>query len=713
MNQAATLLIGKMIRGYCLEELLTYDDATATYRARTRELWQIPEVLITVLLLPEHFSPGSALRSRFRDRFLQEAQDIAELRHHYLLPLYGCGEQDGLLYLLGPRMPGETLADQMRQKKRWSPEEALALLTPLAAVLDYIHEQGLAYQFLEPARIILQSSVTIQLEGLGRCSLLRKQGLTGESQPSSPYEHLKSITNAYLGAPQYIAPEVLKGAKADRRSDVYSLGVLLCELLSGQHVFAEQDYLTIVEQHIREPLPALRELAPDMPASLELVLNRALSRNPERRFQRPAALLNAYSQMLDLRLQQPAPVRLVQQIEQMFLAPPAQAAPLQLQAPAPARLPASHRKLQELAVPSSQPQPATPPPPPPPPIEQPMVAQPALPAPVVPAAQSIDATSIMSAVPAVPAAPASPAAPSVSGAYKNIEAFSEASSEETLLIKRGPFSISARNAPVENQPVSSTSGTTDASRRKDQLDEDTSHTPIVRVSKEIKSVPMAPGNASNKIASKVTKTVDSVLQNENPFASKVVSNLAPIPQEEDAFAQALEQLEKSSPSDEVAKEVTEVLRSEDKTGNKAASEPAAPFEEPTKTQYSSLLEELAKTQYSAPSRKEPARESSDPIKEAVTDEVILYPVSSSSVERTVQLPPPQQTEQLQQAEHTFTNADPAQPSARPASAQVMAMAGQLRELKARLQAQSRATGIKRLDDNAEEPATVRQASHLP
>src|SRR5712692_7445339 len=113
MNQSAHLLIGKMIRGYCLEELLTCDDATATYRARTRELWQIPELLITVLLLPEHFSPE--LRSRFRERFLQEAQDIATLRHHYLLPLYGCGEQDGLLYLLSPKMPGETVADQMRQ----------------------------------------------------------------------------------------------------------------------------------------------------------------------------------------------------------------------------------------------------------------------------------------------------------------------------------------------------------------------------------------------------------------------------------------------------------------------------------------------------------------------------------------------------------------------------------------------------------------------
>lgn len=321
MNQAANRLIGKMIRGYCLEELLACDDAAATYRARTQELWQVQELLITVLLLPEDYAPEQ--RNCFRERFLQESQRLATLRHHYLLPLFGSGEQDGLLYLIGPYLLGETLADQLRQHKRWTPEEALGLLTPLASVLDYVHEQGLVYQYLEPANVILQDSVTIQLAGLGRKSLLRQKGLVPESQSPSAFDHLKSITGAYLGKPQYIAPEVLKGAEADRRSDVYSLGVLLCELLSGQPVLAEQDYYTLAEKHVREPLPPLRELAPDMPASLELVLNRALSRNPERRFQRPLALLNAYSQMLDLRLQTPAPVALVQQVKQMFSLSPA------------------------------------------------------------------------------------------------------------------------------------------------------------------------------------------------------------------------------------------------------------------------------------------------------------------------------------------------------------------------------------------------------
>ncbi len=320
MNQAANRLIGKMIRGYCLEELLACDDAAATYRARTQELWQVQELLITVLILPEDFAPEQ--RSHFRERFLQESQRLATLRHHYLLPLFGSGEQDGLLYLIGPYLLGETLADQLRQHKRRTPEEALKLLTPLASVLDYIHEQGLVYQFLEPANVILQNSVTIQLAGLGRKSLLRQKGLEPESQTPAAFDHLKSITGAYLGKPQYIAPEVLKGAEADRRSDVYSLGVLLCELLSGQPVLAEQDYYSLAEKHVQEPLPPLRELAPDMPASLELVLNRALSRNPERRFQRPLALLNAYSQMLDLRIQTPAPVALVQQVKQMFSLPP-------------------------------------------------------------------------------------------------------------------------------------------------------------------------------------------------------------------------------------------------------------------------------------------------------------------------------------------------------------------------------------------------------
>jgi hypothetical protein len=346
----------------------------------------------------------------------------------------------------------------------------------------------LVYQYLEPTNIILQNSVTIQLAGLGRKSLLRQKGLVPESQSPAAFDHLKSITGAYLGKPQYIAPEVLKGAEADRRSDVYSLGVLLCELLSGQSVLAEQDYYTLAEKHVREPLPPLRELAPDMPASLELVLNRALSRNPERRFQRPLALLNAYSQMLDLRLQTPAPVALVQQVKQMFSLSPA-------------------GQENNLYLPSPQQQ-------------QPLLAS-------VPE-YAEDTTRVM---------PGQAVSGSLVTAQSPVEddeptQITVNSAEETLLVSKEQLLSRLRKAPTGDlPPVVPEFDETVIEMGKNPF-EDTTPQKSVHATKEV----AAPGSNGYTDAQTIS-VVDALLQLDTPLSNEDPYTITQFPQEESAFEQ--------------------------------------------------------------------------------------------------------------------------------------------------------------------------------
>jgi serine/threonine-protein kinase len=311
-----------MIRGYCLEELLGYGKMTSLYRARTEELWQAPEVIMTLLHIPETFSTYA--RKRFLERFLHEANRVVQLRHPSLFPIYGYGEEDGLPYLVMPDVTGESLAERLKQKKRWNPSEILPILEPIAAVLSYIHNQELVYQFFNPTNILFQKDAPPQVTSLNLPQILCLAGLEEEKINISAYEHLKNIAGGYLGAPEYLAPEVLRGAKPDPRSDVYSLGIILFEMLSGHPPFTGQGYLEVVHKHVQELLPSLHAIAPELPVALELVVNRALHRNLNYRFQTPSELIAAFSHVLDERIYRVKHVPLLlggEQIRALLAAP--------------------------------------------------------------------------------------------------------------------------------------------------------------------------------------------------------------------------------------------------------------------------------------------------------------------------------------------------------------------------------------------------------
>ena len=330
MDTRADPFLGKMIRGYRLEQLLGRGSATAVYRARTEELWQVPELIVTILLVPEHLSVRA--KERFVARFEETARRLSALRHPFLFPLYGYGQQEGIYYLLTPDLQGETLAHHMQKHKRFTPSEILPIFTPIATALSHIHQQGFVYQFLQPANILLVNSANAQVTGLGLSQLLSLHEL--EDEPT-PYTYLKNFTGMFMGAPHYLAPEVVKKGEANPRSDVYSLGILLYEMLSNQSPFSGDDYLTIAQKHVRETIPSFHDAAPDLPVALELIINRALHRTPEQRFQSPDELVAAYAHVLDERLHGPRFFNVVQAVEKIRALPtPTPTPQLRLSAPA-------------------------------------------------------------------------------------------------------------------------------------------------------------------------------------------------------------------------------------------------------------------------------------------------------------------------------------------------------------------------------------------
>ncbi|HZU00915.1 MAG TPA: serine/threonine-protein kinase, partial [Ktedonobacteraceae bacterium] len=231
------------------------------------------------------------------------------------------GEQEGLFYLLTPPVQGEALTKNLRQNHAWNLSTLLSLLIPLATVLDFLHSQGLRYQFFNPANVLIQHDQTVLLSGLGLPQLLSLQGLEKERKDRKAYEHLKSITGTFLGLPEYLAPEVVKGSVADNRSDIYSLGILLFELLTGSPPFTGKNYLEIAQKHVREPLPSLHKIRPDLPVALELVLNRALHRNPDHRFQSLKEFITAYAQVAERRINASESMSLTQAISSMKALP--------------------------------------------------------------------------------------------------------------------------------------------------------------------------------------------------------------------------------------------------------------------------------------------------------------------------------------------------------------------------------------------------------
>ncbi len=283
-------LVGQTVGHYAIKSLLGRGRLSAVYLAQHPS--QNIATALTTFIVPDHYNAD--MRTRFMQRFTREAAALTALSHRDVLPVFEYGEQFGYPYLITPYMSHGSLADILKRQGRCTPAFALQVLEQVAAGLEHAHRKGVVHGTLKPANILSTPDGKLLIAGFGLVHMLQMRGI---EQSDQPYAYLLSIANTFLYASTYIAPEVVQGQPVDVRSDIYALGVILFEMLSGKPPFSSTSPLDTAIQHVQSPLPSLHKLSSDIPIAMELVVNHALARDPAQRFQSVGELLEAFAQV--------------------------------------------------------------------------------------------------------------------------------------------------------------------------------------------------------------------------------------------------------------------------------------------------------------------------------------------------------------------------------------------------------------------------------
>ncbi len=225
--------------------------------------------------------PGYSGDQEFRARFLREAQAIARLSHPHILPLIEAGEEHGMLYLVMPLVREGTLRDLLQRRGALPLQEALPLFTQLCSAVQYAHDEGVIHRDMKPQNILLQRGVHVLLTDFGIARDLLDTRVT--------------LTAGGVGSAEYMAPEQAIG-QASAQSDIYSLGVVLYQMLTGAVPFSGTNPLEVLLRRANDPLPDPRLYQPNLPIGIVQALQTALAKDPQQRFERAATFSQAARQ---------------------------------------------------------------------------------------------------------------------------------------------------------------------------------------------------------------------------------------------------------------------------------------------------------------------------------------------------------------------------------------------------------------------------------
>jgi eukaryotic-like serine/threonine-protein kinase len=255
---------GDLIAGrYELLELIGRGGMSSVWKAHDRLL----DRTVAIKVLHEQFTRDEEYVERFR----REARSVAQLSHPNIVTVIDRGEEGGRQYIVFEYVEGENLKQVIERSGPLPVRDALLLALQMARALGFAHDRGLIHRDVKPQNVLLNEDGQAKMTDFGIARSVDVEGMT--------------ITGTVLGTSEYIAPEQARGQRVDALTDVYSLGVVLYELLTGGVPFQGENFVAVALRHVNEPAPSVLERRPDCPPRVGMAIERAMAKRPETRFQ--------------------------------------------------------------------------------------------------------------------------------------------------------------------------------------------------------------------------------------------------------------------------------------------------------------------------------------------------------------------------------------------------------------------------------------------
>src|ERR687892_2619877 len=268
-------LIGERFR---LEEKVGSGGMSSVYRAYDPTL----ERRVAIKMMHRDISSDPAQLERFR----REARAVAQLNHPHVVTVIDAGEDEGAPYIVFEYVEGETLKDRIRRLGRLPVSEAVAYAIEIGRALESAHARKLVHRDVKPQNVLIDPDGRAKVTDFGIARSLEQKGMTA--------------TGRVLGTTDYVSPEQAMGVDVDERSDVYSVGVVLYEMLTGDVPFKAETQVGVAMRHVNEPMPDVQARRPEVSASVAAVVDRATTKDPRDRYGTVAEMVRDLEQTLEV-----------------------------------------------------------------------------------------------------------------------------------------------------------------------------------------------------------------------------------------------------------------------------------------------------------------------------------------------------------------------------------------------------------------------------